>query len=104
PQRRRRLARVEDGDAAAGGVDEPAGAGGDAGEALQKIERGSLADQQRARRREHGGDLLAGRAGVAVALLRLDPRRRLDQPERLERHLETGDDAVGLDEEDAARL
>ena len=49
-QRRRRLARVEDRDAAAGRVDEPARARRDAREPLQEVERRALADEQRARR------------------------------------------------------
>ena len=48
-QRRRRLARVEDGDAPAGGVDEAPRARGDARQPLQEIERGALADEQGAR-------------------------------------------------------
>ena len=49
-QRRRRLARVEDRDAAAGRVDELPRARRDARQPLQKIERRALGDEQRPRR------------------------------------------------------
>ena len=77
PQRRRRLARVEDRDAPAGRVDEPARARGDAGQPLQEIERRALADEQRARRsvdRRRSPRPAAQR--VAVVLV----RRRRGQP------------------------
>ena len=67
-QRRRRLARVEDGDAAAGGVDEPARQRRDAGQPLQEIERGPLGRQQRARRARDLGDRRRRPRSVAVVL------------------------------------
>ena len=79
-QRRRRLAGVEDRDAAAGRVDEPARPRRDAGEPLQKIERGALADQQRARGADDLGDLVTGAAGVAVVLARERQRHAQARP------------------------
>ena len=92
-QRRRRLARVEDGDAAAGRVDELARARGDAGQPLQEIERGPLADEQRARRtRRRSAISSPGRARVAVVPSRASTRDgRLELPERLERDVEAGE-------------
>ena len=105
-QRRRRLARVEDGDAAAGGVDEPARARGDAREPLQKVERGPFADEQRPRGADHLGDLLARAAGVAIVLARPQTRHgpcaSSHLSKRLEGDLQAGEDAVGLHQEDAA--
>ena len=45
-----------------------------------------------------------GRARIAVALVRLDADAGLELAERLERDVEPGQHAVGLDEEHAARL
>ena len=79
------------------GVDEPARAGRDARQPLQEIERGALADQQRARGAEDLGDLLAGAARYRRrALPRHAAHRRLDLPERLERDVEPGEHAVGF--------
>ena len=66
-QRRRRLARVEDGDPAVGGVDVAARQRRDAGQALQEVERRPLGGQhQRRRAPDLGGDV-ARLAAIAVA-------------------------------------
>ena len=72
-QRRRRLARVEDRDAAGRGVDEQARACGDAREPLQEIERRAFADEQRPRARVDGGDRVARAARLAVAAVHGEP-------------------------------
>src|SRR2546427_672234 len=59
PQRRRRLACVENRNAAASGVNESAGARGDTRQTLQKNQRGALAHQQGAGRRGHPRDQVA---------------------------------------------
>ena len=107
-QRRRRLARVEDGDAAARRLDEPARARGDAREPLQKVERGPFADEQRPRGADHLRDLLARAAGVAIAPGGRKrghgaPLRRGHLSKCFERDLQAGEDAIGLHQEDAAR-
>ena len=90
----RRLAGIEHRDSPAGRVDELPRPRGDARQTLQEIERGPLADQQRARRCGDFGDRRTGPAVIAVAPDRLERRRRtgLDLAERLERDIQAGDD------------
>ena len=122
-KRRRRLARVEHRDPAAGGVDELPRARRDAGQPLKKIEGRALGGQQRGGRARHFRDFFARPAPFAVLLAHgkkgdgshfrdspPDARRPCRKrpvpfsrlPERLERDVETGDDAVGLHEKHAA--
>ena len=71
---------------------------------LEQVERGSLGDEQSAGRADHLGDLLARRTAITVALPDGDLDVGIEQPERLERDVEPGEDAVGLHQEDASRL
>ena len=76
----------------------------DAGQPLQKVERGPLADQQRARRAADLGDLRRRAAQRSPSRLARDaPHAGLELPERLERDVEPGEHAVGFHQEHAAR-
>ncbi|MGC4082988.1 MAG: hypothetical protein QM736_12990 [Vicinamibacterales bacterium] len=61
PQRRRRLARVEDRDASVGRIDEGACTRRDAAETLEQVERGPFGDEQRSREADHLADVVARR-------------------------------------------
>ena len=102
-QRWRRLSGVEHGDASAGRVHERTGARRDAGETLQKIERGALPHQESARAAAHLGDLFASGTAIAIVLADRDLHLRIELAQRLERHIQSGDDAIGLGKEHAAR-
>jgi hypothetical protein len=102
-QRGRRLARVEDGDPAAGRVGEAARARRDAGQPLEKIQRRPLADQQRAGGAGDLGDLLPCGTEVAVMLARNASDSRLHLAEGFEGDVEAGKHAVGLHQKHAAR-
>jgi hypothetical protein len=109
PQRWRRLARVEDGDAPAARLDEPARTRRDAGKALQKVERGALADQQRASGARDLGNDFTGTAELAVVFCRRERGGRpffrfCDLPERFERDVESRQHAVLLHQKHAACL
>ena len=96
-QRRRRLARVEDGDAPAGRVDEPPRQRGDAGQPLQEIERRPLADEQRARRARRPRRSRRPRAHASPSCVRRSTSHAgLELAKRLERDVEAGEHAVGL--------
>ena len=107
-QRRRGLSGVEHGDPPARRVDESARARRDAREPLEKIERGALRGQAAPRRTDDFGDFLACPAASPSCLCAskescgLTVLAARDLAEGFERHVEPGDDAVGLDEEHAA--
>ena len=67
-----RLARVEDGDATGGRIDELPRERGDAGEPLNEVERRALAGQQRVGPAADLSDGGAGRAQRAVAVMNRD--------------------------------
>ena len=105
-QSRRRLARVEHGNAPAGGIDKLSGARRDARQPLKQIERGTFADEQRARRSNNLGDLLAASTPVAVVLVERE-RRAVpfvrDLAEHLARDVKARDHAIGFDQEHTVR-
>ena len=84
-------------------IDELTRASGDAREPLKKIQRRAFADEQRARRPLELADLLGRAATIAVLLPERDVDGRIQLPKSLERNVEAGKDAVGLDNEDPSR-
>src|SRR6185295_17140838 len=92
-QRRRRLARVEDGDRPAGGVHELARERGDAREPLQEIEGGALRGQHRRRLAVQARDDVPRLAAVAVLEKTLEAAPGIELQERFGGDVEPGDDA-----------
>ena len=101
-ERRRGLARVEDGDRAAGRVDETARQRGDAGEPLDEVQGGALRGQHRgglaAQLRDDGARL----AAIAVLVLALEGAAGIELQEGLRRDLQPRDDTRRLHDDDAA--
>src|SRR5689334_17811004 len=104
PQGRRRLARVENRDPTAAGVDETARSRRHAREPLQEVQRRPLADEECSRGADDLGNVVAGAARRAVTDANIGTNPRLELPERLERDVDPRDHAVRLGEEYAARL
>src|SRR5262245_39503192 len=103
PQCRRRLSGVENGDAAAGRIDEAPGSGGDPGPSRQEIERGALRHEQRARRSRYAPERVAGLHTIAVGLAKFRPNLWFQLAERLERDVDTREHAIRLRQKRAAR-
>src|SRR5439155_27280169 len=99
----RSLARVEHRDAAAGRVSEPSRLGRDARQALEQIERGAFAGEEGARRARHLGGLLSRSTPFAVTFPQCDADPVVELAKGLAGNIQTGEDAFGLDDEDAAR-
>ena len=94
-QQRRRLARVEDDDAPAGGIDELPRQRGDAGEPLQEVERRALGRQQRRRvARDTRRRRCPARHALAVAVPDRDGDARIELAERLAGDVEAGEHAA----------
>ncbi len=102
PERRRRLARIEHGDPAARGVDELTRPRRDARKPLEKIERGSLRDEQGTGGAGHDRDLVARRAAFAVEPPAGDGNRRVDLTECFGRDIQAGEHAGCFHDEHAA--
>src|SRR5262245_13947269 len=106
PQGRRRLARVEDSDPAIRRLREPARERRNPRQALQVVESGTLADEQRSRGRDDVGDLGAWPAPFAISH---SNGKRSDGPlvelsEDLERYFEPGENTLAHDHKRPARL
>ena len=90
-QARRRLARAGDpGLEAFEARHHVAGRGGDPADVAEEVESGALGGQERTRRGGHAREGVAFRDVAPVAEAHVDPALRIEQPERVERGLETG--------------
>jgi hypothetical protein len=104
PQNRRRLAGVEHDDAAAGRIDELTRQRRDAGEPLQKIQRGPFGCQQRGGHAPNLGDFRPTLAAAAIGVNRGDLGRGVELSERLGGDVEPREHAPRFGGDDAARL
>ena len=100
-ERRRGLPRVEHHDSAAGRVHKRPRLGGDAGQALEKVQSGTFGDEQRARRAHHLAHFIAGAATRTVRTMEGHRHRRVDLTKRFGRDVGTGQHALALDQEHA---
>src|SRR5262249_16549308 len=82
---------------------EPTGAGRDARQALNKVEGGSLAHEERACRCDDVGNRLARCATFAVMLMSRDAYSGLDLTKSFKGHIEPGEHAVAFRNEYSAR-
>ena len=102
-QGRHGLPGVEHGDPSRAGIDEIPCHRGNPAQPLQEVQRGALRRQQRGRTAPQPGQLGTGLAALSLASRGFELHMRVELPETLHRHVQTGQHTRCADDDHAGR-